>query len=164
MNNFDSTYLREVLEYNPETGIFTWKNPTATCVKVGDIAGWIDFHGYHSIRLNKKIYRSHRLAWLYVYGKFPEKSIDHINGIRTDNRIKNLREATVSENAQNQRKSMSNNKTGYLGVSKITNKNKWCAFIKVNGKNKNLGTFETPELAAIAYLDAKRNLHVFNTI
>lgn len=164
MNKLNFTYLHEVLDYNPDTGIFIWKNPTSTCVKTGDIAGWIDFHGYHSIRLNKKIYRAHRLAWLYVYKKFPLKNVDHINGIRTDNRIENLREATTSENAQNKKKSMSNNKTGYLGVSKITNKNKWCAFIKVNGKNKNLGTFKTPELAFNAYINAKRNLHLFNTI
>jgi hypothetical protein len=164
MNNIDSTYLREVLEYNPQTGIFIWKNRTSTCVKIGDIAGWIDFHGYHSIRLNKKIYRAHRLAWLYVYGKFPKMNIDHINGIKTDNRIENLREATTSENGQNKKKSMSNNKSGYLGVSKIKNKDRWCAFIKVNGKNKNLGSFKTPELASIAYINAKRNLHLFNTM
>jgi len=93
--------LHQLLDYNPETGEFFWK-VNSRCIKVGQKAGYVcKTHGYEHIFINKKQYRSHRLAWLYVHGKWPEPEIDHINRVKTDNRIANLREADRSMNNLN---------------------------------------------------------------
>jgi hypothetical protein len=89
--------------------------------------------------------------------------IDHINGVSSDNRICNLREATISENGQN-RKRGKNNTSGFTGVSWHKSKNKWCSQIRVNGDLIALGSFDTPQEANDAYLLAKSKLHPFNPI
>ena len=98
--------LREVLAYDPDTGVFTWKARTSpfSRVNVGDVAGNLRRDGYIEICVDGRKHQSHRLAWLYVYGEWPADQIDHINGIRTDNRIANLREANNAENHHNLRK------------------------------------------------------------
>lgn len=95
--------LKELLHYDEDTGMFTWIVSTARCVKVGDIAGSKNGKGYLHIMVDKRIYLAHRLAFLYVHGRFPEFT-DHINWIRDDNRISNLREVTQQENNQNKKK------------------------------------------------------------
>lgn len=147
--------LRDLLDYNSETGIFRWKVRVARRVRVGDIAGSAD-NGYREIRIDYTAYRAHRLAWLYAHGVWP-KEIDHINGVMDDNRLLNLRDATKSENQQNQRRAQSNNKTGLLGVS--LRRGKFQAQIMASGKNLHLGYFATAELAHAAYVQAKRRLH-----
>lgn len=96
--------LKELMRYDEETGILTRRVSTSSNARAGDIAGSKDKDGYLVIRIDKKLYRAHRLAFLYVYGRFPEEFTDHINGIRDDNRISNLREVTRQENMQNQKK------------------------------------------------------------
>src|SRR4051812_4396707 len=108
--------LRQVLSYDPETGVFLWKEKIARKVVVGRKAGNIGNFGYIYIRIAGKLYYGHRLAWLYVHGVWPEKGIDHRNGVPDDNRIANLRPANQSENNQNMRLPK-HNKSGFMGVS-----------------------------------------------
>lgn len=96
--------LREVLDYNKETGKFFWKVNIAKNVRMGREAGTIK-DGYIYIRIDKRVYAAHRLAWLYHYGKWPEKEIDHINRNPQDNRLSNLRDVSKSENQRNSRAS-----------------------------------------------------------
>ena len=146
-----------------EDGELVRKVSTARRVKIGDIAGTIHHAtGYRRIRVNGKQYRAHRLIWFMVHGKFPVNMLDHINGNKLDNRISNLREATHQENMQNKTKARLDNKSGFLGVS--LNKGRFRANIKLNGKLKYLGLFDTPKEAHEAYLKAKREHHEFCTI
>ena len=164
MKDITAERLREVLDYDPATGVFTWKARTSpfSRVNVGDVAGGLKTKGYIRIKLDGRELLAHRLAWLYVNGEWPADQIDHISGIRTDNRIVNLRLATNAENQHNQRKPQADNTTGFLGVSPEYGKFK--ARIVVDGKNKHLGMFHTPEEAHAAYVDAKRKLHKFGTL
>ena len=162
MKELKAERVREILDYFPETGEFRWKVRSGS-VKAGDVAGTPHSRGYIQIMVDGYIYLSHRLAWLYVYGYFPEAHIDHINCVKNDNRIANLREANYSENGQNIRKPRRSNKLGFLGVY-LHNCGKFVAQIQVNGKNKNLGYFSTPGEAHAAYLGAKRSLHQFGTL
>lgn len=155
--------ITELLDYNKDTGIFTWKVAASRNIKIGDIAGGLS-NGYVAISLGGRNYQAHRLAWMYVNGVVPKLFIDHINGIRTDNRISNLREATHEINAQNIRDPQVNNKCGLLGVNYDKFTGKFRAQIQVNGKKKSLGRFETKEDAHSAYLLAKRAMHTGCTI
>jgi hypothetical protein len=157
-------YLRAHLHYNPETGIFTNLTNRAPTIKAGTIAGFIRKDGYVVIKICSRAYKAHRLAWLYVYGKFPDQCTDHINGNRGDNRIDNLREATNRQNSENKTKPAKHNKSGYLGVSYRKNDKKWRATIFIDGMNRSLGDFDSPELASEAYIKAKRIHHKFCTI
>ena len=150
--------LQSQLHYNHETGIFTRLIVHSNRLKVGDIAGSKQRTGYLLIGINKKRYLSHRLAWLYVHGEFPLKDTDHINGVRDDNRIVNLREATRSENNFNVgvRK---NNTSGFKGVCFNKEMNKWRANAGLNGKKLHLGLFSTPELASQAYQAFAKVVH-----
>ena len=107
---------------------------------------------------------AHRLAWLYTHGKWPSKYIDHINGVKTDNRIANLREADNGENMQNQRRARRNSKTGLLGVRWNRASGNYVAVITVNRHVINVGSFKTAEEAHEAYLRAKAELHEFGVI
>jgi hypothetical protein len=141
--------LKEILDYNPDTGIFTWKVSKAKRIKVGSVAGCKNNLGYILIRIDGKIYLAHRLAWLYTHGDFPLNCIDHINQIKDDNRICNLRDVTVSENMQNQ--------SQVLGYTK--NGSKYKATITLNNILYQLGSYATKEQARQAYLNAKIKLH-----
>ena len=132
--------LKEVLHYNKESGIFVWHSPTTRRVKKGDIAGNVNDMGYIRIRVDGKSYRGHRLAWLYVYGKLPEKQIDHINHNRADNRIENLREVNNIENSKNHSIGI-NNTSGVVGVYWCNTNKRWKATIKINYKSVALGIF-----------------------
>jgi len=150
--------LKTWLNYDIKTGCFTWKKKPSRRVCIGDIAGTLDTDGYRKIKVMGKVIRSHRLAWFYVPGFFPEQELDHINRIRSDNRIENLRLASRSENAKNKEKSKANT-SGFKGVSQQKKTGKWVAHIKINGKNKHIGTFESPKRASIAYLIASHFHH-----
>jgi hypothetical protein len=154
--------LREVLDYNPENGSFTWKINAAKSVKAGSLAGNISKKGYVTIGYLNKIYKAHRLAWLHTYGVWPAGLIDHINGKKADNRIDNLRVVDASGNSQNVRKPNARNKSGFIGV--IAFQNKWRASITIAGKTRRIGDYSTPEKAHQAYLEAKRTLHSVCTI
>jgi len=136
--------LKSLLKYDKETGIFVWDIDKQKTRK-GKKAGYIKKEsGYLMIMIDGKNYRGHHLAWLYEYGYLP-KEIDHINHIRSDNRISNLREVTRSENLRNQSKPK--NKSGYYGVYWSNTKNKWYAQIFIKRKSKHLGYFRTKEEA-----------------
>ena len=151
--------LREVLSYDPETGIFLWKVTTKR-VSAGGVAGSLDVSGYHCMRLSGRMYRAHRLAWLYVHGKWPENEIDHINGVRSDNRISNLRDATTAENRQNHATRRDNTST-VPGVDWHKGVQKWRVRIRVPGKRITVGFFKNIEDASAARARAKAELHTF---
>jgi hypothetical protein len=149
---------REVLDYNPETGVFTWRVKPAIRVNAGDLAGWDRGKGYLCVNVDHRPYRLHRLAWLWVYGEWPTGEIDHINGIPSDNRIENLRLATNAQNLANRGKTKSNT-SGYKGVYLHNQTKKWVASIKHLGKKYALGCFVNPEDAHNAYKTASLRLN-----
>jgi hypothetical protein len=161
MTELTQKRLKELLSYDPETGIFTNLTQRSKKIKIGNVAGCTDELGYKKIVLDGFIYRGHQLAWLYMNGKLPITSLDHINEIKNDNRICNLREITKSGNAQNILASQANNKSGFKGVCLNKNSGKYRSTININGKQISLGEHITPEEASEAYLKAKRELHTF---
>jgi hypothetical protein len=158
-NEITAEQVRECLDYDKSTGVFLWRGQRPG-VKVGDIAGTCHDKGYKRICLDGKLYFAHRLAWLYVHGRWPAYEIDHINGVRDDNRIENLREATSAENHQNLGRQPKNT-SGHPGVSWHRFSGKWYARIRATGGRRHLGYFDTAEEAAAAYRQAKSNLHPF---
>jgi len=148
--------LKELLHYAPETGVFTWQinHPRA---KQGSAAGAKDNYGYIVIRLDTVLYKAHRLAWLYTYGEWPDKGLDHINQIKNDNRIENLRLANQSMNMHNV-SARCNSKSGISGVTWRADRKKWNARIKVGYKNFNLGLFEDISAAIAARRAAEARL------
>lgn len=148
-----------LLDYNPATGVFTWKNKISTKVVVGEPAGFFD-NGYWRVSLYGVQYMMHRLAWFYVTGKWPEEELDHINMDRSDNRFCNLREATKSENMQNRPK-QKNNTTGFKGVSRHHDGKRFTAQIHRNRKKMHLGVFNTAEEAHAAYAEASKVHHKY---
>lgn len=122
MADLTQAQLKELLHYDPDTGIFTWKQPRSGVV-VGAVAGRKDTAGYWAIQIYRRIFRAHRLAWLYVYGSWPSRDIDHINRARDDNRLCNLREATRSENSYNRLKK--SDRQGVPGVYQKRGKSIW---------------------------------------
>lgn len=139
------TYLKTKLHYNQETGLFTWLTGPLAGKPAGCKHGELPHNGYWVIRIDRKTYRAHRLAWLYTYGEFPPKLIDHIDKVRTNNAISNLRLGDDSLNSKNQ-SIYKNSPTGYHGVS--AHGNRWRARININGKKVHLGVFDTIEEAA----------------
>ena len=148
-------YLRSVLDYDPATGVFTWKVRTSRRVKVGDVAGCQSGHGYLRIAVQSRLYKAHRLAWLYVYGAWPKDQLDHINRNRSDNRISNLREVTNKQNGQNASK-RSDNTSGHPGAYWDKRRSKWVAQIAHNQKQIHLGYFTNIEEAVAARKAAEK--------
>jgi len=159
MRNFiDASVVREYFHYDPLIGVFTRIKPIPG-VKNGSIAGSKVQRGYLAIAVKGVAYRAHRLAWLYVYGKWPDGVIDHINGNPADNRIANLRDVPQAINIQNAYCVKANSVTGYRGVSK-SGYGKFRAQLIVDGVRHYLGVYETPQEAADAYMAAKKRLHI----
>ena len=161
-NDISAENLRAVLDYNKETGAFVWKSKAVAHCYAGKTAGTYGKKGYRVIKLNQKRYPAHRLAWLYVYGEWPTMEIDHINRIKDDNRICNLRDVSSSENKHNCVDALKNNTTGFRGVKHKGSH--YEAWIKSGGVQRYLGTFKTPEDASAAYIKAKKALHPCATI
>jgi hypothetical protein len=156
--------LRELLDYDPDTGNFSWRVGRRGGSYAGHIAGAVNRDGYIEIRIDRRLYKAHRLAWFYVNERWPIEHIDHVNGKTGDNRISNLREATNAQNLQNRHGAQANSRSGLIGVTWHKQNERWRAEIVVNGTKKHLGYFETPEQAHAAYLKAKAELHPFQTI
>jgi hypothetical protein len=156
--------LRAALDYEPRTGMFIWKQREpggklntwagrrAGCHKKGPA------HDYIVIRINYQLYRAHRLAVLWMTGKWPEFEVDHRDGDPLNNRWKNLRVATSSQNKMNARK-RSDNTSGYKGVWFEKRRNQWVAEIMVNERKRHVGLFTTIEEARAAREAAARALH-----
>jgi hypothetical protein len=139
--------LKELLDYNPETGIFVWKKHLKQSNKYeGDLAGCLHGGGYIAIQIKGIRYYAHRLAWLYMYGKFPEKELDHINRVKSDNRISNLREVTRSQNMRNVG-IRQDNTSGETHISFRMDRGKYRVSVTENGCFKSLGHFKTIEEA-----------------
>lgn len=149
-------YLSSVFKYDPETGDLSWRDAHTNRVKAGDVIRAKIGNGYYAVQLDCHRMRVHNVVWAMHYGKFPEGVIDHINGIKTDNRISNLRDVTHSQNAYNVGK-QKNNTTGVKGVSR--NGSGFKAEISAEKKSHYLGTFSSLDQAAQAYANAAKILH-----
>lgn len=136
--------LKRQFLYCKKTGLFTRKISNNKRFKIGDIVGSENYYGYINVFINGKIYPAHRLAFLYMNGKFPDSQIDHINHIRNDNRWANLRPVSNIENHKNRTKN-NNNSSGHSGVSWHKNNCKWQSRISINGKETYLGLFDKKE-------------------
>ncbi len=154
--------VRAALTYDPETGIFLRRGTRCGRWKDGTAIGHGDDNGYVRIRFEGKMWRAHRLAWLYVHGTLPEFPIDHVNGNRRDNRIVNLRAATVRVNNENIRSAKATSIVGLLGVSP-GRRGGFTATIKTELAGHTvqlyLGLYESEAVAHAVYLDAKAKLH-----
>ena len=157
MTHITAHTIRSLLYYDQIGGDFYWRKPTAACVKPWSKAGGLNSDGYAVIRVFKRQYRAHHLAWLYVNGFMPNQ-IDHKNGIKTDNSIANLRLATQSQNNMN-KGAQANNKTGLKGVFWVEEAGKYCATVTAKGKRIYLGYFGNPQDAHAAYVAAAAVTH-----
>jgi len=151
--------LRELMNYDAEIGVFTWKKPRPGARhKSGLIAGSPLKAGYLQIGIDGRKYRANRLAWLFVHGRWPSATIDHKNGNAFDNSLSNLREATHRENQQNAKR-RSDSVSGLKGVGWIPGAKKWRARIKVDGREVSLGQFNSAAEAYVAYCNAAEKYH-----
>ena len=151
--------LLAALNYDPLTGVFTWRSPGRRRV-VGRTVGSWDMHGYLTVRLAKRSYKLHRLAWFYVTGSWPKNDIDHINGVRHDNRYSNLRDVPRKTNLENRATIVGlPTKTGLMGAYYDKRRNNYYARISHGNKNINLGCYETALEAHQSYLKAKSEIH-----
>lgn len=162
-SNLTLERARQKINYDETTGILTWRINVGT-IKAGTVAGNYMGRGYRQVCIDQRAYLVHRLAWFMFHGVWPDGDIDHINGIRDDNRIENLRDVSRSVNMQNQVRPHRENTSGYLGVCFNKNLNKWDARIRFAGVSRYIGSFETAEQAHEAYLFEKRRNHEGCTI
>lgn len=148
---------RDLLAYNPETGMLHWRAPTSrhSRITIGTEAGYIRSNGYRYIKIDGRDYLAHRLAFLIITNRWPHDQIDHINGRKSDNSWLNLREADHRENHRNQRLPR-NNTSGHIGVRWHNRDKRWQAYIKLNGRRKHLGYFHDLEKAVSVRKAAER--------
>ena len=154
--DMDITEARRRLQYEPETGHMRWR----TGKRAGLMAGAVDHSrgGYIRIGFQGHSFEGHRLAWFLHYGAWPTGVVDHINGVRGDNRLDNMRDITRALNQQNMRLSTRVSRLGFLGVHE-KQPGRFVAQIYVDGKTRFIGGYKTPELAHAAYIEVKRLLH-----
>lgn len=162
--------VRELLTYHEDSGLFYWNHRPRKWFDSdrlwkawntrhsGNLAGSKTANGYWGLKINHRSFQAHRVAWLYVYGDWPNNEIDHINQIKTDNRIRNLRDVSNSENAKN-KGSMKSNSSGVSGVDfvdwKKYGKPRWRARISADGRSRHIGYFDSKEEAVKARNQAK---------
>ena len=144
----EQKFLKSTLDYNPDTGIFTWKVNLGQKARIGEVAGCSDVNGYIRIRFHEKSYLAHRLVFMWMKGYFPEHDVDHINRIKDDNSWKNLKEVSRQCNNRNQNL-YKQNKSGVAGVRKGHN-GIWNTNIGVDKKLIHLGCFSKKEDAVLA--------------
>lgn len=141
--------LKEVLHYDPLTGLFKWLVTNSNRAVAGTVCRSINGHGYVQIGIDGRRYEGQRLAWLYMTGEWPVHLVDHIDTDKKNNRWSNLRAATLSENMANTRR-----RNGVKGV-RFRN-GRYHAHVTIGGKQVHLGTFDTAEAASAAYAIAAR--------
>ena len=155
-NDLTAKYVRSILTYSKKTGIFKWKHRSVRGFRsAGKIAGCADTSGHIQIKINGISYLAHRLAWLYVKGRWPSKQIDHENVTAADNRWQNLRRATHNDNTRNIG-IPKHNTSGIKGVRLRSDSKKWNASIRVNRRLIALGCFGNKEEAHAAYCAAAK--------
>lgn len=163
-NDLTAEEVRERLEYDTDLGILRWRyNPSRpkewNTRRAGKAAGFVDtVNGNVQVRIDDRLYLGYRLIWLIVTGEWPKVEIDHINGVRTDNRLKNLREATHAENSRN-RGRQKNNQSGFLGVCFRPHHGKWEARINLDGKTVWRHYATTAQEASAARREALPKFH-----
>lgn len=150
--------LREIILYNRKTGLFAWKK-SRRGVQIGKTLGTDNGFGYLRITVLGRSYYAHRLAWFYVHGEWPI-TIDHLNGVKSDNRITNLRGCSQSDNKQNVREAQANSKSKILGVSWHKKAKKWQAHICIYKERKYLGLFSDIFEAQKVYLKEREKHNV----
>lgn len=155
MKNITQERVRSLLHYNQDTGILTWKE-TRGSIHAGDRVRHKSNRGYIQVRIDKKLYMAHRIIWLYVNGYMPENDIDHINRVRDDNRLCNLREVARVCNCRNSGMQC-NNTSGIIGVSWFSRDKKWKVQIKADGKGRHIGYYDTKLEAAKARWEAEKH-------
>lgn len=151
--------VREIFDYDKTTGVFTWRIKPSINRKAGDVAGGVNSDGYRKLKYKGNCVGAHRVAWLYVYGRWPYGEIDHINQDKLDNRIENLRDTTTRGNAHN--------KPGWYGRElprgvyqiKSSKANPYRSMIRSDGKLIHIGLYHNPEDAHAAYIKAKGLYH-----
>jgi len=155
--------LLQRLHYDKDSGIFLWKYAGFRKRIIGQRAGRIAKNGYLHIGLFGSSFLAHRLAWFYVYGAWPMKDIDHIDGNKLNNSIANLREATRSQNRQNLKSALAKKSNLPLGVrrGKRIKRDVYLAIISIDGQRRYIGTYSTANEAHEAYMAAKLKLHPF---
>ncbi|MEI2684259.1 HNH endonuclease [Erwinia aphidicola] len=149
--------MKSLLDFDPQTGVFTWKVTRNHLSRAGTVAGCNSSNGYIRIHILGRTYHAHRLAWIFQYNETSSLDIDHIDGNKKNNRIANLRLATRSQNNHNAPPNRKNT-SGYRGVYFNKNAKKWMAMIIYKGERMYLGYHHTPELAAMAYQEASQKL------
>ncbi len=167
-NTLTQERLKELLHYDPNTGVFTRRVNTSRG-KAGTVAGSRNVckeTGKVRMRvsISRVVYWQHVLAWLYMTGNWPDNEIDHKDGDSANNRFDNLRDVTRVINCQNRVRPQTDNKCGFLGVFWEKRFHVWIAKVTVGKKSIHVGSFKTPEEAHAAYVQAKRRLHPGCTI
>jgi hypothetical protein len=155
--------LRELIDYDPGTGAITRRGGQRGA-RPGRQVTATNESGYLVVNIDGRVYRGHRLAWLWMTGGWPPAQIDHRNGDPGDNRWSNLRAATPTQNAQNRQGAQTNNKLGLLGVTLHRQSGLYHASIVLNGHKISLRYHETPEEAHAVYMEARREVYPYNTL
>lgn len=153
-SKLDQARLKELLHYNRATGRFTRKVAACNRVKIGSEAGYLRPDGYVQLYVGSNRHYAHCVAWLYMTGEWPPEKIDHINGVRDDNRFDNLRAVSHQDNARNQKIPITNS-SGVMGVSWHKRIKKWNAYIRVDGKLIHIGYFDNLCDASVARKQAE---------
>jgi len=158
-NHLTAERLRELVEYDQATGLFSRKVRVGRRSQLGPISN-APVRGYHYLSVDGTQYPAHRLAWFHVHGVWPNGEIDHMNGDGTDNRIQNLRDVDRRTNGENRHKVRKDSvHSGVIGVTWSEYHKKWKALIRVDGRLRHLKYCATKEEAREVYVQAKRQLH-----
>lgn len=148
--------VKSIFDYSD--GFLYWKIKKSNAIKIGQVAGSLDERtGYYRIHINSKMYKTHRLVFLYHNGYLPDY-VDHIDNNKINNRIENLREATKSQNCMNQKVS-TRNTSGIKGVMWHKRDKKWYVQLRVNSKCHSFGYYDDKELAELVAIEATNKLH-----
>lgn len=158
MSKVKRTRVVELLDYDADLGVFTWRNPTSRRVHRGQPAGSLSTDGYIRIQIDRKLYLAHHLAWLVVTGSWPKGNLDHRDGVRTNNVFDNLREAGHGPNSWNAGPHIDNT-SGVKGVHFHSGSEKWRAVLMHNGRQHHLGLFSSLEEARETRRKAALNLY-----